>query len=87
MRNPNIRTDRSSKLSMEGDMSPENSTQSLTIDIVGGSISGYTAAIELTLAGHQVEVFEHSRGESRGGLAGIGTLESSHYQPAIGAAC
>lgn len=34
--------------------------QTLTIGIVGGSIAGCTAAIELSRAGHQVTVFERS---------------------------
>jgi 2-polyprenyl-6-methoxyphenol hydroxylase-like FAD-dependent oxidoreductase len=43
------------------------------ICIVGGSIAGCTAGIELTRAGHDVEVWERSRGGLEGRGAGIGT--------------
>ena len=49
----------------------------LNIGIIGGSIAGCTAAIELTRAGHTVQVFEHSRGELTGRGAGIGTPKTA----------
>ncbi len=45
----------------------------MRVGIVGGSIAGCTAAIELTRAGHQVTVIERSRGGLNGRGAGIGT--------------
>jgi 2-polyprenyl-6-methoxyphenol hydroxylase-like FAD-dependent oxidoreductase len=48
----------------------------MRIGIVGGSITGTSAAIELLRAGHQVEVFERSKGTLRGRGAGIGTPAS-----------
>ena len=45
----------------------------LRIGIVGGSIAGCTAAIELSRAGHRVTVFERSAGELTGRGAGIAT--------------
>jgi 2-polyprenyl-6-methoxyphenol hydroxylase-like FAD-dependent oxidoreductase len=45
----------------------------LKVAIVGGSIAGCTAAIELVRAGHRVKVFERSTGELTGRGAGIGT--------------
>ena len=45
----------------------------LRVGIIGGSISGCTAAIELARAGHDVTVFERSQGELTGRGAGIGT--------------
>jgi 2-polyprenyl-6-methoxyphenol hydroxylase-like FAD-dependent oxidoreductase len=50
-----------------------NHNGSLRIGIVGGSISGCAAAIELSRAGHKVTVFERSPGELKGRGAGIGT--------------
>ncbi len=47
--------------------------RSLHIGIVGGSIAGCTAAIELSRAGHLVTVYERSTGELLGRGAGIGT--------------
>lgn len=52
----------------------------LHVGIVGGSIAGCAAAIELGRAGHSVQVFERSRGELTGRGAGIGTPV-----PALGA--
>lgn len=46
---------------------------SLRIGIVGGSIAGCTAAIELSRLGHEVVVYERSKGELVGRGAGIGT--------------
>ena len=45
----------------------------LNIGIVGGSIAGCSAAILLGRAGHQVQVFERSRGQLVGRGGGIGT--------------
>jgi 2-polyprenyl-6-methoxyphenol hydroxylase-like FAD-dependent oxidoreductase len=45
----------------------------LRIGIVGGSIAGCTAAAELSRVGHEVSVFERSKGELVGRGAGIGT--------------
>ncbi len=45
----------------------------MRVGIVGGSIAGCSAAIELSRAGHQVTVFERSRGGLKGRGAGIGT--------------
>ena len=45
----------------------------LRVGIVGGSISGCAAAIELSRAGHEVTIFERSEGELKGRGAGIGT--------------
>ena len=45
----------------------------MRIGIVGGSIAGCTAAIELGRAGHDVVVFERSGGNLEGRGAGIGT--------------
>jgi 2-polyprenyl-6-methoxyphenol hydroxylase-like FAD-dependent oxidoreductase len=50
-----------------------NHRHRLRIGIIGGSISGCAAAIELTRAGHDVLVFERSSGELKGRGAGIGT--------------
>jgi 2-polyprenyl-6-methoxyphenol hydroxylase-like FAD-dependent oxidoreductase len=47
--------------------------QGLRVGIVGGSIAGCTAAIELTRAGHDVTVLERSTGELTGRGAGIAT--------------
>ena len=49
------------------------SKRELEVAIVGGSISGCTAAIEMSRAGHRVTVFERSTGELKGRGAGIGT--------------
>jgi 2-polyprenyl-6-methoxyphenol hydroxylase-like FAD-dependent oxidoreductase len=54
-------------------MSDANLAKELSIGIVGGSIAGCAAAIELTWAGHDVAVFERSTGELKGRGAGIGT--------------
>lgn len=51
--------------------------EGLNIGIIGGSIAGCTAAIELTRAGHTVQVYERSRGELKGRGAGIGTPMSA----------
>ncbi len=48
----------------------------LKIGIVGGSIAGCAAAIEMSRAGHDVSVFERSLGELIGRGAGIGTPAS-----------
>lgn len=58
---------------------PQNARpgQGLNIGIVGGSIAGCTAAIELTRAGHAVQVYERSRGELHGRGAGIATPVSA----------
>ena len=45
----------------------------MKVGIVGGSIAGCTAAIELLRAGHEVAVLERSRGGLTGRGAGIGT--------------
>lgn len=45
----------------------------LRIAVVGGSISGCSAAIALGRSGHEVTVFERSHGELTGRGAGIGT--------------
>ena len=45
----------------------------LRVGIVGGSIAGCAAAIELSRAGHDVSVFERSSRELTGRGAGIGT--------------
>jgi len=45
----------------------------MRVGIVGGSIAGCTAAIELLRAGHDVTVMERSRGGLTGRGAGIGT--------------
>ena len=45
----------------------------LTVGIVGGSIAGCTAAIELLRAGHHVQVFERSSGAPQSRGAGIAT--------------
>ncbi len=45
----------------------------MRIGIVGGSIAGCAAAIELERAGHEVAVAERSRGGLKGRGAGIGT--------------
>jgi 2-polyprenyl-6-methoxyphenol hydroxylase-like FAD-dependent oxidoreductase len=45
----------------------------MRVGIVGGSIAGCTAAIELSRAGHAVTVSERSRGGLKGRGAGIGT--------------
>lgn len=47
--------------------------RSLRVGIVGGSIAGCAAAIELLGAGHDVTVFERSPGALTGRGAGIGT--------------
>ncbi|MGD2078100.1 MAG: NAD(P)-binding protein [Chloroflexota bacterium] len=52
--------------------SSDNSS-GLKIGIVGGAIAGCSAAIELTRAGHDVTIFERTRGELKGRGAGIGT--------------
>jgi 2-polyprenyl-6-methoxyphenol hydroxylase-like FAD-dependent oxidoreductase len=44
----------------------------LRVGIVGGSITGCAAAIELSRAGHDVTILERSRGELKGRGAGIG---------------
>lgn len=45
----------------------------MKVGIVGGSIAGCTAAVELLRAGHEVLVLERSRGGLTGRGAGIGT--------------
>lgn len=45
----------------------------MRVGVVGGSIAGCSAAIELGRAGHEVTVFERSRGGLEGRGAGIGT--------------
>ena len=50
-----------------------NYNDSLRIGIVGGSISGCAAAIEMSRAGHEVTVFERSSKALKGRGAGIGT--------------
>lgn len=45
----------------------------MKIGIVGGSIAGCAAAIELSRSGHRVQVLERSRGGLTGRGAGIGT--------------
>ncbi|KPJ81206.1 MAG: hypothetical protein AMS19_08530 [Gemmatimonas sp. SG8_23] len=45
----------------------------LRVGVVGGSIAGCTAAMELLRSGHEVLVFERSRGGLTGRGAGIGT--------------
>ena len=45
----------------------------MKVGIVGGSIAGCTAAVELLRAGHEVTVLERSRGGLKGRGAGIGT--------------
>jgi 2-polyprenyl-6-methoxyphenol hydroxylase-like FAD-dependent oxidoreductase len=45
----------------------------MKVGIVGGSIAGCTAAVELLRAGHEVTVYERSRGGLTGRGAGIGT--------------
>lgn len=45
----------------------------MRVAVVGGSIAGCTAAIELSRVGHQVTVIERSRGGLKGRGAGIGT--------------
>lgn len=52
-------------------------TSGLHICIVGGSIAGCTAAIELGRAGHDVTVLERSRGGLTGRGAGIGTTRET----------
>ncbi len=52
---------------------PRGGSGALSIGIVGGSIAGCTAAIELARTGHHVRVFERSRGGLEGRGAGIGT--------------
>ncbi len=53
---------------------------SLKIGIVGGSIAGCTAAIELLRAGHNVVVYERFTGRLKGRGAGIGTPVSVLHQ-------
>jgi 2-polyprenyl-6-methoxyphenol hydroxylase-like FAD-dependent oxidoreductase len=48
-------------------------SEGLRVGIVGGSIAGCSAAIELSRAGHRVTVFERSAGELTGRGAGIAT--------------
>lgn len=48
-------------------------SEGLRVGIIGGSISGCAAAIELARAGHRVTVFERSTGELTGRGAGIAT--------------
>ena len=55
----------------------ETSGTGLNIGIVGGSISGCSAAIVLAAAGHQVTVFERSPHELKGRGAGIGTSQAT----------
>ncbi len=55
----------------------EQPSGGLTIGIVGGSIAGCSAAIELTRAGYDVQVFERSQGELDGRGAGIGIPTSA----------
>lgn len=43
------------------------------IGVVGGSIAGCSAAVELRRSGHEISVIERSRGGLRGRGAGIGT--------------
>jgi len=54
-------------------MSSGTASRSLRIAVVGGSIAGCSAAIELGRAGHEVTVFERAVGELVGRGAGIGT--------------
>ena len=49
----------------------------LQIAVVGGSIAGCCAAVELTRAGHHAEIFERSGGALVGQGAGIGVLADS----------
>jgi 2-polyprenyl-6-methoxyphenol hydroxylase-like FAD-dependent oxidoreductase len=50
------------------------SSRRLRVGVVGGSIAGCLMALELRRAGHEVTVFERSRGELQGLLgAGLGT--------------
>lgn len=48
-------------------------TENLRIGIVGGSLAGCSAAILLSRAGHDVQVYERSRGNLVGRGGGIGT--------------
>ena len=50
---------------------------SLRIGVVGGSISGCAAAIEMSRAGYEVTVFERSAKALKGRGAGIGTPSGS----------
>ncbi len=45
----------------------------MRVAVVGGSIAGCSAAVELTRVGHEVTVLERSRGGLKGRGAGIGT--------------
>ncbi len=45
----------------------------MNVAIVGGSIAGCAAAIELVRAGHAVTIYERSKGALQGRGAGIGT--------------
>ena len=47
--------------------------KALKVGIVGGSIAGCSAAILMSRAGHDVTVFEYSRGALQGRGGGIGT--------------
>jgi 2-polyprenyl-6-methoxyphenol hydroxylase-like FAD-dependent oxidoreductase len=49
----------------------------LQIAVVGGSIAGCCAAVELTRAGHHAEIFERSAGALVGQGAGIGVLPAT----------
>jgi 2,6-dihydroxypyridine 3-monooxygenase len=53
------------------------SGSSLQIAVVGGSIAGCCAAVELARAGHDVEIFERSTGVLAGQGAGIGLLPAT----------
>jgi predicted NAD/FAD-binding protein len=53
--------------------SPTPGGKRLGIGIIGGSISGCSAAIALSRAGHDVTVYDRSTGELTGRGAGIGT--------------
>ena len=48
-------------------------TKAQKVGIVGGSIAGSSAAILMSRAGHDVTVFERSRGALQGRGGGIGT--------------
>lgn len=57
-------------------MDTHTTVNRLNIGIIGGSISGCTAAVALLRAGHRVKVFERSSGVLLGRGVGIGTPPS-----------